>query len=1292
MAASSSAWAQQQHARPDGVRAGQQGTWTFVNAPSHADAVNETSADTTGNSYIDSGLGNDSTIIFTLGDNVTNPGPGNYASSHIIRYYCQATVGTKPKGGEGCDADLYLNDTLIGGTTNGTATRGAFGLIEYTILDASALDGADYKNLEVRITSSSLDVDESIQVSWVEVEFPPSASTAPVGVTTDAATVSAVGAATVGGTVDSDGNDSLLDVGVYYSESPGITPPTEFLPFSITPIPTAFPGSFAGDLTGLSNGTTYYFKAYATNNLGETLATNERSFTTWNFPTLLATPTVDNVQAASATLGGRVTGDGLTAVTECGVVWSDAPTPDLSDVNDFSATALSCATETDFTVAAGGLTTGTTYYVRSYATNAVGTAYSDQEGSFIASGRPELDATVELATVTDTEALLGGNITDNGGSAVTAVGIYWDTIGTDPRNDGTHVPMTAAEPSFEELVTGLTPGATIYFLAYATNGAGTTDSTIINFPTQAGAPTMDPTPTVANIVGDGADLGGRIIADGGGANLDCGVEWTTVPGEPYESSQSFQSPPDNGTCVADVPFAVSVSGLTSGQTYYFRAWATSDAGSDVSNPVPFIPQAKPIVISTAPDLGFVTHNSALLGGNVTSDEGSAVTERGIVWDENPGPEGQPTKRTVPMGSGIGAFEQTVSFLPSGTTIHFEAYATNGSGTSFSDDNYFVTTNNEPTQPASNLVLTPYGQAIRATWTRGNGDGSLVAVWQEPTYSIDAPVDQTDYDADPNYSNTPPPPETSTNSGNFVVYKGSNNTILVTGLDLTTTYHFAVYEYAGDGADSYYIDTPETDFVTTTDLPQHNYDYQVDCEECHKHGTNRPRQNDLELKCKTCHDAGGLASTKREYANHLLPQRNPDIDYVDCGMCHELHKQSTINTTRSVSFVDSTERVNKSFLRANVGKYVDPNYNQDKFAWPRASLHAELTDQPKREEGNLNLEPVQAPDTPQRAVEGGNDETARGYCQVCHTLTAYHRSNESGGATTPAAHEKNGLMQCHDGGEDNLACATDVNCGDCHEHNNSFQGVNNDLPCEQCHDQPQPAGNPTRPIITTQFDTANVLSSHIPNGTPTKPDCVVCHGNHGHGGTVPGFDADDGVTSWGTSTIPTLTTGAGEVFEPHCLSCHDDASADSLLGSTDPDRTATSPFIGADPPPIVDETLWGDPAVDPVNAAAHNRPTSVYPTAPVTCLGNGANGCHASGHGSQSNSLLASWDGVSDPNLENPAGNAPVSSIDFCYNCHDADGPSSIDVKAQFNTATNYQATAISGMTSPRRIRPIRPVP
>ena len=81
---------------------------------------------------------------------------------------------------------------------------------------------------------------------------------------------------------------------------------------------------------------------------------------------------------------------------------------------------------------------------------------------------------------------------------------------------------------------------------------------------------------------------------------------------------------------------------------------------------------------------------------------------------------------------------------------------------------------------------------------------------------------------------------------------------------------------------------------------------------------------------------------------------------------------------------------------------------------------------------------------------------------------------------------------------------------------------------------------------------------------------------------------------------------------------------------------------------------------------------------MTCVGNGANGCHASGHGSESNSLLASWDGVSDPDLGTPAANAPVTPTNFCYNCHDSNGPSSVDVQAQFNTATNFQQTSGSG--------------
>jgi hypothetical protein len=606
-----------------------------------------------------------------------------------------------------------------------------------------------------------------------------------------------------------------------------------------------YPKDFSGTIGSLSPGTTYYYKAYAENSIGETIADNEVSFTTWDVPTLLATPTKDNIQLTSATLGGRVTGDGGETVDECGVVWSDAPAPDLSDINDFSATAASCATGANFTVAAGSLTTGTTYYFRSYATNAVGTAYSAEEGSFVPSGPPALNATVDLGTVTDTQALLGGNITDNGGSAITAVGIYWDTIGTDPRTDGIHVPMTVGDPSFSQIVTNLPPDSTIYFLAYATNGAGTTDSTIINFLTDPGAPTMDPTPTVDNIVANGADLGGTISADGGGANLDCGVEWTTVPGEPYESSQSFEGAPNNGTCVEGVPFAVTVSGLTSGQTYHFRAWATSVAGSDVSNPASFVPQAVPIVTAAA-ELN-VTHNSADLGGNVTSDEGSAVSAKGIVWDTIPiqaDPTLQPTATFVPMGSGIGSFVQTVS-LPSGQTIYFEAYATNGAGTSYSNDNRSFTTLTEPTIQASNATITKFaGRSMRISWTRGNGDGSIVVIRETGTTSSVLPVDGDDYVGNPDFSVATPPPELEPlSNGNYVVHKGPENSVWVTRLNLNTSYSIAIYEYAGATPD-YVQSNPALATQQTSTLAVHNEDLRINCDDCHNHGSFNARDAEL----------------------------------------------------------------------------------------------------------------------------------------------------------------------------------------------------------------------------------------------------------------------------------------------------------------------------------------------------------------------------------------------------------------------------------------------------------------
>jgi len=1238
MMVSQSAWAQQ-YARPDGVQS--TGTWTAVNAASHAAAVNEDPFNNL--DYINSGIGNNSTIIFTLSD-INDPGAGNYANSHVIRYRCQSTLepGAKGKQGEGCNANLYLGNTPIGGTLNNTAPRGSFGLFEFTIVDASALAGANYANLELRIASSALDVDESIQVSWVEVEVPVAANSAP-SVTTIAATAVTNTQATLGGNVSDDGGPALSDVGVYYSTTSGFTPPGQGTKVTGMTLPSV-PGDFSGVVSPLSAGTDYYYRAYAINSVGETIAANQVSFSTLDVPSLLATPTVTVDSPTSATLGGTVTADGNDTVT-CGVTWG---TTSGAGPYTNSFAAASCTVGNPFTVdtnSVGPLVTGTTYYFRSYATNSIGTVYSANEGSFKPVDTPTVTGTV--GTITDSTAVLGGDITDTGGDTIVDVGIIWDTD-SNPVDGGLDVSMTVADP-FSQTVTDLPAGTDLWFVAYASNGAGPGYSAVVPFTTAPGAPTMDPTPSVTIIVVDGATLGGTMTSDGGGTISDCGVEWSTDPGGPYGAPQSA------GVCAENIAFSTPVSGLTTGLTYYFRAYATNGQGTDYSNEASFVPQGPPVVVSS-PEAN-VSFNSADLGGNVTNDGGATVTQRGIVWDVNPDPELQPSKTIVPMGSGTGIFgPQTVS-LPPASTIYFEAYATSAAGTAYSDDNRSFPTGTEPTVQATNAnFVNIAGTSMRVTWTRGNGDGVIVVL--RDTGTIAAPADNVDYAYDLNYTVAP---EIPTNTQNFVVYKGAATSAWVTGLTKTTSYSVAVYEYAGSGASTDYLQTlpPAEDTDITKAYASHNYDYRIDCTQCHGgHNGLIPRGEDQKTKCVTCHQPGQVAETKLEFNNHLTPQRNPAIDDVDCGMCHELHNITgtlTGNTTLSTNTITPGTDYNKSFLRANVGKYVDPNYSSNKEAWPKAFLH---NDTPKRESPHPDA--PQAAVTPERAVEGGDVNSSRGYCQVCHTMTAYHRNNPAAGASTPSDYSKAGFMQCHDGGTVNEACAEEVQCGDCHEHNNNFTGVNSNVPCESCHD----SGQGTLPIITTQFDTANVLSSHIPNGTPTKSDCVVCHGDHSHDGFVYGLDADDGVTKYSATAAghDMLATGNGEKFAPHCLSCHDSNGAASLP-ETGSDQTRTSPFISSNPkpPPPIDATAWGN--------AGHNRPSGTFPASPVSCVGDGANGCHGSGHGSDQQALLA------------PATGAAIPMMDFCINCHDGDPAG--DVNADFTGTTTTEASGSKALINTR---------
>ena len=94
---------------------------------------------------------------------------------------------------------------------------------------------------------------------------------------------------------------------------------------------------------------------------------------TVNLPPVVTTATVSDITAFTATCGGNVTADGGAEVTGRGVCWSTAHNPTTADAH----TADGAGTG-EFTSVLTELTRGTTYYVRAYATNRIGTAYGEE--------------------------------------------------------------------------------------------------------------------------------------------------------------------------------------------------------------------------------------------------------------------------------------------------------------------------------------------------------------------------------------------------------------------------------------------------------------------------------------------------------------------------------------------------------------------------------------------------------------------------------------------------------------------------------------------------------------------------------------------------------------------------------------------------------------------------------------------------------------------------------------------------------------------------------------------------
>jgi uncharacterized protein (TIGR02145 family) len=435
-------------------------------------------------------------------------------------------------------------------------------------------------------------------------------------------------------------------------------------------------GKYISNLTGLSASTKYYVRAYLARG-SDVVYGSDSSFTTLsNAMPVLTTTTVTDISKTTAVSGGNITSQGGTPVTARGVCWSLATAPTIAlttKTSDGSGTG-------SFSSSMTGLTAGTKYYVRAYATNSGNTAYGN-ELSFTTSSdiaTPPVVTTAAVSSITVNSAVCGGDVTNEGGSSVTAKGVCW-SASVNPTTSNFHTNDGTGPGSFVSNLTGLNPGTEYHVRAYATNGSGTSYATNeLTFTALCTAPTAT-TNTSSSNSNTTATLNGTVNANGFSTTVTFEYGLTTSYGSTITASPS----PVTGS--SNTAVNAGLTGLTPNTLYHYRVTAVNCSPTTINGgDQTFTTLAT--VTTTA--MSSITTTTASSGGTIAVGGGVSITARGVCWSTGTNPTTADSKTTD--ATGTGSFISNLIGLTPNTTYYVRAYATNAGGTAYGDQVSFTT--------------------------------------------------------------------------------------------------------------------------------------------------------------------------------------------------------------------------------------------------------------------------------------------------------------------------------------------------------------------------------------------------------------------------------------------------------------------------------------------------------------------------------------------------------------------------------------------------------------------------
>lgn len=352
----------------------------------------------------------------------------------------------------------------------------------------------------------------------------------------------------------------------------------------------------------------------------------------------VSTHPVTEVTSESALCSGMITDSGNDEISSKGFCWSTSQNPTLND-NVTTELSRNEPNMEHFTATIRNLKDSTTYYVRAFATNSVGTAYGcehtfttlkaddnggddnggddnggddnggddnggdDNGGDDNGGDDGEIDVvaptvvTLSASCISFNAVSIGGEVTADGGAEVTTRGFYWNEKSVEyegelPLNDN-KVEAGSGTGAFNYQLTDLKEGTEYRVMAFATNDAGTSYGEIVYFVTEKNEieielPTVT-TVTVSEITYNTAVVSAEVLADGGADVTERGFMWNKTDVD-ENNSERVKVGEGLGT------YSFKLLGLQEVTSYNVVAYAINSKGEIVSEPVVFTTEANDEVI------------------------------------------------------------------------------------------------------------------------------------------------------------------------------------------------------------------------------------------------------------------------------------------------------------------------------------------------------------------------------------------------------------------------------------------------------------------------------------------------------------------------------------------------------------------------------------------------------------------------------------------------------------------------------------------------------------------------